>query len=296
MKIIMNIIRGILIGVANVIPGVSGGTMAVSLGIYDKVISSVTGIVKHFKESAVFLLQLLIGMAVGIIGFAYAIEFLFAKFPFPTAMTFIGLIIGGVPMIVGELMKDLRQTHKKAGVGHAAAFLALFAFAIALPLMGTGADADLTTVHIGNIIILFFIGVIASATMVVPGVSGSMVLLVLGYYTSIIGEITSFLNALKAIDMAGIAHGFAVLMPFGIGVIIGIVVIAKMIEWLFAHYCALTYSAILGLIIASPFAIFINQYQAGTLSVTVSGGIIGVILMAAGAYLTWLMGKMNKEA
>jgi len=295
MKIIMNIIRGILIGVANVIPGVSGGTMAVSLGIYDKLISSVTGIVKHFKESVIFLFQLFIGMAIGIVGFAYAIEFLFAKFPFPTAMAFIGLIIGGIPMMLEALHKDLRKTHKKIGIGHAVAFLALFIFAIVLPFLGAGTDANLTTVHFGTIIVLFFIGVIASATMVIPGVSGSMVLLILGYYTSIIGEITGFLDSLRAANMTGIGHGFAVLMPFGIGVIVGIVGIAKIIEWLFAHYCALTYSAILGLIVASPFAIFINQYQEGTFSITVLGGIIGVILMGAGACLTWIMGKVNKE-
>ena len=76
---------------------------------------------------------------------------------------------------------------------------------------------------------------IASATMVVPGVSGSMVLLILGYYNSIISEITGFLDSLRAMNLAGIGHGFAVLMLFGIGVIVGIVVIAKVIEWLLAH-------------------------------------------------------------
>lgn len=295
MKIIMNIIRGILIGIANVIPGVSGGTMAVSLGIYDRMISSVTGIIRHFKESLLFLLQIFIGMGIGIVGFAYAIEFLFEKYPFPTAMTFIGLIIGGIPMMLDALQLDLRRTHRKAGVGHGIAFLLLFALAVALPLMGMGTEADLQTIHVKTVVILFFIGMIASATMVVPGVSGSMVLLILGYYNSIIREITGFLNSLKAMDIAGIGHGVAVLMPFGIGVIVGIVVIAKLIEWLFAHYRALTYSAILGLIIASPFAIFINQYKAGTLSFSIPGVIAGVVLMLVGAYLTWFLGGLGSQ-
>ncbi|MCX4269735.1 MAG: DUF368 domain-containing protein [Lachnospiraceae bacterium] len=295
MKIIMNIIRGILIGVANVIPGVSGGTMAVSLGIYDKIISSVTGIIRHFKESMVFLLQLFIGMGIGIVGFAYAIEFLFEKYPFPTAMAFIGLIIGGIPMMLDALQLDLRRTHRKAGIGHGIAFLLLFVLAVALPLMGTKTEADLHTVGIGTVVILFFIGMITSATMVVPGVSGSMVLLILGYYNSIISEITGFLNSVKALDMAGIGHGFAVLMPFGIGVIVGIAVIAKLIEWLFAHYRALTYSAILGLVAASPFAIFINQYKAGSLSFSIPGVIIGIVLMLAGAYLAWFLGGLGSQ-
>lgn len=295
MKIIMNIIRGILIGIANVIPGVSGGTMAVSLGIYDKMISSVTGLFRHFRESMLFLLQLFIGMGIGIVGFAYAIEYLFGKYPFPTAMAFIGLIIGGIPMMLDVLQLDLRRTHKKVGVLHGIAFLLLFALAVGLPLMGTGAEADLSKSSIGMMIGLFFIGMIASATMVVPGVSGSMVLLILGYYNSIISEITGFLDSLRAMNLAGIGHGFAVLMPFGIGVIVGIVVIAKVIEWLLAHYRTLTYSAILGLIVASPFAIFINQYKAGTLSFTIPGVIVGVILMLVGAYLTWFLGGLGTQ-
>lgn len=295
MKIIMNIIRGILIGIANVIPGVSGGTMAVSLGIYDKIISSVTGIIKHFKESVVFLLQLFIGMGIGIVGFAYVIEFLFKKYPFSTAMAFIGLIIGGIPMMLDALQLDLRRTHKKAGIGHGIAFFLLFVLAVVLPLMGTGTEADLSNIHVKTVLILFFIGMITSATMVVPGVSGSMVLLILGYYNSIISEITGFLDSLRAMNITGIGHGFAVLMPFGIGVVVGIVVIAKIIEWLFIHYHALTYSAILGLIVASPFAIFINQYKAGTLSFTIPGVITGVILMLAGAYLAWFLGGLDAQ-
>ncbi len=295
MEIIMNIIRGILIGIANVIPGVSGGTMAVSLGIYDKIISSVTGIIRHFKESMWFLLQIFIGVGIGIIGFAYAIEFLFGKYPFPTAMAFIGLIIGGIPMMLDALQLDLRRKHKKIGAGHVSAFLLLFALAVALPLIGTGTEADLSTIQVKTIVILFFIGMITSATMVVPGVSGSMVLLILGYYNSIISEITGFLDALKEMNLTGVGHGFAVLMPFGIGVIVGIVVIAKLIEWLFAHYRAITYSAILGLILASPFAIFINQYKTGTLSFSIPTVLIGVVLMLIGTYVAWFLGGLGSQ-
>lgn len=130
-------------------------------------------------------------------------------------------------------------------------------------------------------------GVIASATMVIPGVSGSMVLMILGYYNSIISEITAFISALKDFDMAGLWHGVMVLMPFGIGVLIGIFLIAKLIEFLFERYAALTYSAILGLIISSPFAIFINI---GAVQLRIVELLIGVILLAAGGFLTWKVG------
>ena len=79
MNAVLNILRGIVIGIANVIPGVSGGTMAVSMGIYDKLISSVTGLFKHFKQSMKLLIPLGIGMVIGIVGFGFLLEYLLAN-------------------------------------------------------------------------------------------------------------------------------------------------------------------------------------------------------------------------
>ena len=100
MKFILDILRGVLIGVANVIPGVSGGTMMVSMGIYDDIISSINGIFRHFKKSVTTLLPYLIGMALGIVAFSFSIGYLFEHFPYPTAFAFIGLIAGGLPVLI----------------------------------------------------------------------------------------------------------------------------------------------------------------------------------------------------
>ena len=108
----------------------------------------------------------------------------------------------------------------------------------------------------GTIISLFLVGIIASATMVVPGVSGSLVMMILGYYYGILEAIRSFIEALKNLDTAGLLNGFLLLFPLGIGVLLGIFLIAKLITFLFERYGVQTYCAILGLIVASPFAIF----------------------------------------
>ena len=84
--------------------------------------------------------------------------------------------------------------------------------------------------------VLFLLGIVSSATMVIPGVSGSMMLMILGYYYGIINTIKSFLDALRAMDMAALKDGFFLLVPFGIGVLLGIVLIAKLISFLFDHY------------------------------------------------------------
>ena len=288
MKYIMDIIRGVLIGVANVIPGVSGGTMAVSLGVYDRLISSLTGLFKNIKKSLATLIPLFIGMAIGIVGFAFLIEYLFAKFPVATCLTFVGLILGGLPLLAVSLKKELAKEKTGLKAGHIAAFVILFVFGIGMSLLGgEGKAVNLSAVSFGGMLLLFLIGVITSATMVVPGVSGSMVLMILGYYNSIIGVITDFITALKDFDMKGLVHGVTVLLPFGLGVLVGIFLIAKLIEFLFERYAALTYSAILGLILSSPFAIFINM---GTAKLRIMEIAVGIVLLAAGGFLTWKVG------
>lgn len=288
MKFIMDIIRGVLIGVANVIPGVSGGTMAVSLGVYDRLISSLTGLFKNFKKSMETIVPILIGGAIGIVGFAFLIEYLFAEFPLATCLTFTGLILGGLPILTGSFKKELEKNNTGIKAQHVVAFLLLFAFGIGMSLAGgEGAAVDLSKVTFTGAILLFVIGMVASATMVIPGVSGSMVLMILGYYNSIISAITDFMTALKNFDMPGLLHGVSILMPFGIGVIAGIFLIAKLIEFLFSRYAALTYSAILGLIMSSPFAIFINI---GAIELRIVELVVGVFLLAAGAVVTWKVG------
>lgn len=100
MSFLKEVLRGIAIGVANIIPGVSGGTMMVSMGIYGDVIGAVTGMPKHFWKSVKFLLPYAIGMLIGIGGLSFAIGYFFLEFPFETAMLFIGLIFGGVPLLL----------------------------------------------------------------------------------------------------------------------------------------------------------------------------------------------------
>ncbi len=296
MTFFMDIIKGILIGIANIIPGVSGGTMAVSLGIYDKLISSISNLLKDWKKSLVTLLPIILGCGIGIVGFTYAIEYLLSHHTFVTCMAFVGLILGGIPILLISLKKELAKTSSKIGISGILAFVFLFAVAVFLPMMNAE-DEVLKTFHAtpGVMAALFFVGIIASATMVIPGVSGSLVMMILGYYYGIINTIKSFLDALKAFDMPGLIHGFALLMPFGIGVLLGIFLIAKLITFLFEKFGIQTYCAILGLIIASPFAIF---YNTGALKQISSLGIgqilLGCLLAVLFAAVTYLLSCREK--
>ena len=199
MTFFMDIIKGILIGIANIIPGVSGGTMAVSLGIYDKLISSISNLLKDWKKSLVTLLPIILGCGIGIVGFTYAIEYLLSHHTFVTCMAFVGLILGGIPILLISLKKELAKTSSKIGISGILAFVFLFAVAVFLPMMNAE-DEVLKTFHAtpGVMAALFFVGIIASATMVIPGVSGSLVMMILGYYYGIINTIKSFLEIGRA--------------------------------------------------------------------------------------------------
>lgn len=272
MKYLIDILKGVVIGVANAIPGVSGGTMMVSMGIYDDIIYCITHLFKQFKKSVLMLLPYFIGMAVGIVGLAFAIQYLDKNFPFQTRMVFIGLILGGVPMLFQRVKKQ------KIGIANGVIFLIFFASIIAMQYFGgNGTDVALT-IGVLSLIKLFVVGVIASATMVIPGVSGSMMLMIMGYYNPIMKAITDFVKAATSGDWGNVLHIGVILVPFGIGVVLGIFAIAKIIEWLLKKAEGLTYSAILGLVISSPVVILMGTALSGIGAVTIVTGIIALVL------------------
>lgn len=274
MNMFKNIIKGMMIGIANIMPGVSGGTLAVSMGIYDKLIHCITHILSEFKESMKFLLPIFAGAGIALVALTFVIEALFQYYPIPTNLLFIGLIVGGLPPVVTKV-----KSHKLS-FGHILAGLLFFALVVGMAMMGDNGNRQVTlNLGIVPMIKLVLVGIIAAATMIIPGVSGSMVLLILGYYQPIIQQITVFCTAVITLDMAGILHGIAILLPFGIGVLIGILGIAKIIEIIFEKYPVYAYCAIIGLIAASPIAILVCSNFAGF---SVSVLLISIVTFAAG--------------
>lgn len=280
---IKNILKGIVMGTANIIPGVSGGTMAVSMGIYDKLIHCVTHLLKEFKESLKFLFPIAIGMGIALVGLSFIIEPAFAHFPLQTNCLFIGLIVGGLPAVCKKVKG------KGIKVSYVLPFLIFFAIVVGMAAIGEkeGAAADLTF-GLWSVIKLFVVGVIASATMVIPGVSGSMMLLLMGYYNPIVASIKNFVTALVSFDMAGIMQGCGVLVPMGLGIVAGVFAIAKLIEIIFEKFPIQAYWAIIGLIVASPFAIFLLG-EVGT--ITVLSVVVSVVTFGIGFAVAMKLGE-----
>lgn len=278
-----NILKGMVIGLANIIPGVSGGTMAVSMGIYDKMIHCVTHLFSELKKSILFLLPIFVGAGIALVALPFVIEKMFVSFPLQTNFLFIGLIIGGLPAMWGKVKgKSIR-------FGHILIFLIFFAIVAGMAALGeTEGNSVVLDTSAGSLLKLFFVGIIAAATMVIPGVSGSMMLLLMGYYHPILETITNFVRALIVFDIHGITRGFSLLAPAGIGIILGIFGIAKVVEIVFEKFPLYAYWAIIGLIVASPVAILLT---AAIPALTIVNVLTSAVTLGIGTVIAMKLGE-----
>lgn len=272
MNYVKEMLKGILIGVANIMPGVSGSALAISMGIYDTILNAITDIVKDTRKSIKILLPYILGAAFGVAGLAFVIEYLFTAYPFQTSMVFVGLILGGFPMVLARVRKS-----KVPFMGYAG-FLIMLCAALAMAIFGLGSGQDVQlTFSVSHIIILFFLGILGAATMIVPGVSGTMILMMLGYYRPILAAINRFLLSAGHLDFNGMVGEGVILLPFGLGLLYGFFVCAKAIQWLFDKYEAVTYCSILGLVVSSPIVIIMGIPTGST---GMLGIVAGVVLLA----------------
>ena len=251
---IKNVVCGILVGIANIIPGVSGGTIIVILGLFDKLMESISNVFKlkiSFKErleNLWFIMQVLIGAGIGLVAFAKILNYLFVHFELQTIALFAGLILLSLPMLKKEEMDG-----KKINI----LFFILGVLTIGIiNYLSPGEEGNivtyeelisksLTPAFIGSLILM---GVIGGATMIFPGVSGSMVLLVLGWYHMFKG----YVAAVTTFDIK-------ILIPLifiALGIGLGIIFSAKLTSFLLKKYKTNTMSFILGLIIMSAIVIF----------------------------------------
>ena len=269
-------VKGFVLGIANIIPGVSGGTLAITLGIYEQLINTVSHLFTNLKKNLEFIIPVGIGAVISILAMSKIINYSLNNFPIPTTLFFIGLIVGGVPLIY----RNVKNKEKKGS--YIISFLATFALVMILAFAKTGNNVvSLSNLNIGMIGIIFLVGMIAAATMVIPGISGSFVLMLLGFYKPILNTISNITN------FSLLTHNLTILIPFGIGVLVGIILIAKLIEYLLNKYETLTYYAILGFIISSIIALFIGL---GGNSVNLGQIIVGILLFIVGSIVGYKLG------
>lgn len=256
-------LKGMVIGVSNVIPGVSGGTMAVVMGIYDRIIESINHFLNDPKKYLHFLIPLGIGAGLGIIIFSRVILWLFEYYPMATNFLFIGLILGGCPLLYKEAAKSKIETKNWIYFIITLSILIIFRF-----LNAEKGDAKVVVSYdFQSVIILFFAGLIAAFSMIIPGISGSFMLVLLGQYTLVMTIIKEFHVLL--------------LIPIGLGVVMGGLIALRLVEYLLKSFPQQTYLAILGLVVGSIFTIYpgITANLMGLISLLAMGVGLGVSLV-----------------
>lgn len=270
------VIKGAIIGVANIIPGVSGGTLAITMGLYEKLINAINTFFKNFKENVKFLFPIGIGAVLGLLLVSKLIVYVLDSFPVQTNIFFSGLILGGVPM----LWKKVKDKEKNSS--NIIVFLVVFSLLVVLTFVKNSNNlVSFNNLDIMGYFLLFIVGIIAAATMVIPGISGSFVLMLLGYYRpilDIINELTKFYK-MSFID---VFNSGLILLPFGIGIIIGVLLIAKLIEYLLNKFEVKTYYAILGFVLGSVLMIIkpVMAYDITLVTVitSIAFGALGVFI------------------
>lgn len=229
-------LKGFLIGSSMSVPGVSGGTMAILLGIYDRLISTISNFFKDIKNNIFFLMKFCIGAAVGIGSLAFVISWLLEKFPVPVSFFFLGAVIGGIPALY---KKTNMSTLKFSAVVYFIIGLVCVISIGAIPL----GSIDVTSGSgFTYYFMMFLTGICIAMALVLPGISTSHMLIVLGMYDDLLSAITKF-------DVIYIGI-------LGVATLLGIFIITKPLEWLMNRYSYQTYCIIIGFVLGSTSEIF----------------------------------------
>jgi len=280
---------GGVMGIANIIPGVSGGTIAVVFSIYDELMEALGNFItdaenrwKHIR----FLSLIFSGSIAAILVFSKLLKWSLENYTLMTIYLFIGLIIGSIPVIWNTLEKD-----RKINAANVIAFLFGLSLVIVLSLMQTETSGfesvsfGAMSLSLFDLLYYFICGAIAASAMIIPGVSGSFILILLGAYATVLSAVSGLSSVVTNFELSSeLINRLMILGSLGIGVILGILVFAKIMSWALKHYFANTMFIILGLIIGSIYQIF-PGFELNL------NGVGAIITLIAGFYISLKFGK-----
>jgi putative membrane protein len=237
--VVKSVTGGVLMGIANLIPGVSGGTMILAMGLYTEFIDSVADLtaLRFSRRRILFLLQVGVGAAASILLLAGVILDLLFRYPVAMYALFIGMTLGGAPLLVASLRPIKADAVIATLIG-----LGLMIGVVAMK-SGSGLPH-----HLGMDLVS---GVVGSTTMVLPGISGSYMLLVMDQYDRVIGAVHALKEALQARDVALLQSALWIVAPVGIGAVVGIVGLSNLLKYLLRRRPRETVGVLLGVLLGS---------------------------------------------
>ncbi|MBR3617474.1 MAG: DUF368 domain-containing protein [Acholeplasmatales bacterium] len=284
-KIIL-ILKGILFGASNLIPGASGGTTLVACGIYEDTIKSISSLKSNFKKSIIFLLFLLIGTAIGVVTGSLLIKkVLLASIPFITYCIFGGFIVGSLPNLIAPHIK-------KINVLYVIGFL--ISLGVAIGLMILGLNLDTISLSFGDslqfkdYLLLFVCGFVGIFMMLIPGVSGILIFLILGYYNVFIDAINNIFHFASIVDVIKIC------LPVGLGILVGIIPAALLIRLLLKKFPTGIYFCIFGFVVGSIIDLYISYFTQYPMP-DVLNWILGIVALISFSVLSYIIIKISND-
>jgi putative membrane protein len=265
---LMIIIKGMVIGGTMMVPGVSGGTMAMILGIYNNLISAVNNFFKEKRKSMIFLVLFCLGGLLGMVILSNPVLFFLENYNMPTIYFFLGAIAGGIPLIIKQSKGTLLSVKRFFNIILGVILVLLMTY------IPTGAFDSSLEVSFSSCILLMVAGMIAAVALVLPGISVSYLLLIIGLYD----------ETMMAISKLYLPF----LIPLGIGLILGIFLTTKSLEKAMSRYPLATYSIILGFILGSLVEVFPGIPTGLEL-------VVSMIALVAGAAIILLLSKKEME-
>lgn len=284
-KNIILFIKGFIMGIANIIPGVSGGTLAIILGIYEQFIGALSHFFKNFKKNILFILPVGLGMLASIATMSNVIDYSLHKFTLATVLFFVGLVIGGIPLLLNKVKGKKDSKVASNIIAFVITFSIVIFMAVAKLIFQTNFSISFAHLGIIGFILLFLVGILAAGTMVIPGVSGSLVLMLIGYYEPVIKTIKNLVH------FKSVPHNLLIIAVFGIGIVVGIVGIARLFEYLFKKHETVTYYGVLGFIFASIIAIPISTFTSISITFKALELIIGLVFLTLGTIIAYKLGE-----
>lgn len=222
-----NFLKGIIVGIGGIAPGLSGSVLLVILGLYQKTINAIGTLFKDFKKNVTFLVPLFLGFGVGVILFSKIVDFLLGNYEMYTRFAFLGLVLGTIPLFYKEVKKEgFKKKYYWLMLISALAGLALFSF-----------NKDLFPVITNpNLFQSVLLGIAVAGSSIIPGVDSAVILSTLGLYELYVSSLANF--------------DLSVLIPAGVGLVIGVLVISFIVNKLLSKYYTITFSIIFGLFLS----------------------------------------------
>lgn len=268
----MNFLKGIIIGIGGIAPGLSGSVLMVIFGLYEKVVETISHIFKDFKKNVIFLLPLFLGIGVGVVIFSKIVDFFLTNFEMYTRFAFFGLIVGTIPLFYKQVKeKDFKKTYYIAMV-------VSFLIGIGLAIYSSSTISPVTN---PNIVQKVFLGFSVAGSSIIPGVDSAAILSSMGLYELYVSSVASL--------------DFGVLIPAGVGLAVGVLLISFLMNKLLKKYHALTFSILFGLFITIIPSVFNESCRLGFNIQSAISIVIAIIGFLASYFLSKFESKKEKQ-